>query len=258
MSERRPPVNGSRWRRWHRTLGIVSALFVLLLSVTGLMLNHSHDLGLDRRHADAGWLEDWYGIGPAGEPVSFRAGGEWVSWLDGVLYTGAHQVDESVARPVGAVSLGRVIAVGLPGGVLLLTPDGRRVDRLGAAAGVPGGVARIGRGADGRLLVSANGRVYEADEALTRFEPWPGAGQATWSSPGTAPASLRQSVRSRWRGNGMSLERVLLDFHSGRFWGPWGVWLMDAMALIFLILSLTGAWLWWRRRNGSRLRLPPS
>lgn len=258
MSERRPPMNGSRWRRWHRALGIISALFVLLLSITGLMLNHSHDLGLDRHHAAVGWLEDWYGVQPAGEPVSFRAGSEWLSWLDGVLFAEGRVVGESVARPVGAVSLGPLIAVGLRDGVLLLTNDGKRVDMLGSNAGLPADLERIGRGEDGRLLVTAKGMTYRADEALTRFELVSGGSGAAWSSREVAPAPLRQEVRERWRGGAMSLERVLLDLHSGRFWGPWGVWLMDAMALIFLTLSVTGAWLWWRRRNGSRYRPPGS
>jgi hypothetical protein len=42
-----------------------------------------------------------------------------------------------------------------------------------------------------------------------------------------------------YRGKGLPLERVLLDIHSGRILGAWGV---DAVSVLFLGLVLTGLW----------------
>ena len=39
-----------RMRSLHRSMGAAIALFVLLLSITGILLNHSSDLKLDKRY----------------------------------------------------------------------------------------------------------------------------------------------------------------------------------------------------------------
>jgi hypothetical protein len=244
------------WRRRHSRLGILSAAFVLLLSVTGVLLNHSAALRLDQRRVAVGWLLDWYGFEPAGEAVSYGDGdgdGESaVSWLDGCLFLAGRLLDDLTDRPVGAVRVGPVIAVGFPGEVRLFTPQGRMVDRLGDDAGVPLEVDRIGLRAEEGLVLEAGGRSYLADEALTGFVPTSAAIEVTWSQPAPVAAATREALHTAWLGRRLTLQRLLLDLHSGRFWGPLGVWLMDAMALIFVVLALSGAWLWWRRsRNGA-------
>ena len=44
--------------------------------------------------------------------------------------------------------------------------------------------------------------------------------------------------------NILTLERVLLDLHSGRIMGAVGPWIMDAAAILLLVLALTGIWMW--------------
>lgn len=54
-------------------------------------------------------------------------------------------------------------------------------------------------------------------------------------------------------GRWLSLERILLDVHSGRIFGHYGPWLMDGAALMLLILAATGiiGWLRGRGDNGA-------
>ena len=82
-----------RWRRWattartwHRRVGLLVALLVAVLAITGLLLNHSDRLGLDRTNIVTGLVVDWYGLTPVEDPVHFRAGNNWVSWIDGAVY----------------------------------------------------------------------------------------------------------------------------------------------------------------------------
>ena len=49
---RRPRLVGLLWH-WHRRLGVIAAFFVLVLSVSGIVLNHSSELGLDRSFVDS-------------------------------------------------------------------------------------------------------------------------------------------------------------------------------------------------------------
>ena len=38
----------------------------------------------------------------------------------------------------------------------------------------------------------------------------------------------------------ISMERWLLDAHSGRLFGRWGVWIVDALALLLCVLVFSG------------------
>jgi len=48
------------------------------------------------------------------------------------------------------------------------------------------------------------------------------------------------------------MERLLLDFHSGRIFGPVGVLVYDLLALAVGFMAISGLVLWFRgRRNGN-------
>ena len=50
----------------------------------------------------------------------------------------------------------------------------------------------------------------------------------------------------------LTLDRVILDIHTGRFFGDAGRIVMDIVALAMLLLSLTGVCLWFGRRKQSQ------
>ena len=236
--------------KWHRTLGFAAALVVVFLSVTGVMLNHGPALDLDRRTTDSRWLLDWYGLGLKGEIVSYRAGDQWVSWSDNHLFLDGRAVAEHAARLRGVARSKGVIAAATRAEVFLLTPAGDLIERLTGAA-VPGSIARMGVTADGQV---ADGQIIvETDAgtfgAKTDFMGWTQTDRAArWSVPAPTPAPIRQKVLVDYRGQGLPWSRVLLDLHSGRLFGAWGPLVMDAAAVILVILAVTGLINWKRRR----------
>jgi hypothetical protein len=56
---------------------------------------------------------------------------------------------------------------------------------------------------------------------------------------------LRELGRD-YRGRVLTLERLMLDLHSGRLFGLGGTWLMDIVAALLVILAASGMWLWSR------------
>ena len=64
---------------WHRYVGVTAALFVVLLSITGLALNHTDELELDKRHIENTVILDLYNIRAPTGPPSFPAVGHWIS-----------------------------------------------------------------------------------------------------------------------------------------------------------------------------------
>jgi len=233
--------------RWHRRIGIVAALLVVVLSLTGWMLNHTESLGLADRHVSAAWLLDWYGVGPETEPVSFRAGEHWITWVDGHLYLNAKgRVAEDVARPIGAAATGDLVIAAAPEELLLFMPDGALVERMSETS-LPGAVVAVGRDAEGRLAVRTPAGVHLADRGLLEWEA--GGVSVEWSEPAETPEAVMAAVLEAYRGQGLPWERVILDLHSGRILGAWGPYLMDAAALALLVLAGTGLYNWLRVRR---------
>lgn len=57
--------------RWHYRIGLVMAFFLLVVIVTGILLNHNADMNLHRVTLDWPWLLEWYGISHS------EQGSEW-------------------------------------------------------------------------------------------------------------------------------------------------------------------------------------
>lgn len=247
MSRRRR--HRSKWRSlyiWHRYVGLVAALFVLVLAGSGILLNHTETLRLTDRTVQSPWLLDWYGIQAPEDIAAYRVGGMWISqWGGQRLFVDTRPIDTPAQPLVGAIAMDGFLALGLRGEIVLLTDEGELVERLGDTEGVPAGLKRIGR-ANGRLVAEGAHGTYTADAELLGWKP--GAPpEVQWAAAAPLPESLRSELARRYRGAGLPLERVLLDLHSGRFLGTAGVYLMDAAALLMSFLAATGVWMWLRQ-----------
>jgi hypothetical protein len=253
----RHPKNKSRARLlrslyiWHRYFGLVTALFVVILSITGLALNHTGELQLDARHVRSDTLLDWYGIHVPNTLVSYRAGASAISQLGNHIYWNDQLVPANGGTLAGAVDYAGLTVAGLDSSLLLFTRSGELIEQLGTAAGVPPGIEAIGTDSDGKLVVKTAQGDYRTDE---NFIEWKAATESDVNWVVTTPPDprLADALGSAWRGTGLSLERVLLDVHSGRILGEAGVWLVDVAAVMFLLLAGSGLWLWSRRRASAR------
>ena len=240
---------------WHRWLGVAAALWVVVLSLTGIALNHTEELALDATPVEWSWLQDAYGIRSPVEVPAFRAGGRWVSQWGDRIYLDARPAGRLGGPLRGALEVDGIIAAAGDNEILLLTPAGERVELLGPAHGVPAGIAALGRGPGGRPVVRAAHGLYVSDREFTAWRHLD-AGAVRWSDPAPLPAALHEAIAPAYRAGLLSAERVLLDLHSGRLLGRAGVWLSDAAAVILVVLALSGTFLWSRqirrRRAGDR------
>ncbi|HYQ72303.1 MAG TPA: PepSY domain-containing protein [Gammaproteobacteria bacterium] len=238
---------------WHRYIGLVTALFVFVLSLTGLALNHTEALQLDARHVRSDALLDWYGIHAPDTLISYRAGPDTISQLGNHIYWNRQLVPATGGTLSGAVQFAGLTVAGLDDSLLLFTREGDLIEQLGSAAGAPTGIQAVGTDATGKLAVRTVQGIYRTDENFIEWQPAT-ASEISWAGAAPAEPQLEAALRSAWRGTGLPLERVLLDLHSGRILGETGVWLVDAAALLFLFLASSGLWLWGRRRASARER----
>ena len=231
---------------WHRRLGLAAVAILILLAVSGVLLNHSHGLGLDRRYVQWGWLLDWYGIHAPAEPRGVALGAHWLSELDGRIYFDGRELSSARGRLNGAVVVGYTFVAAVGDNIWLLTPDGIIVEQLGTAQGVPGGLRALGVDHGGRLVAQAAQGLYTTDSELLRWRPI-GPRTVIWARTTEVPPALSVELIRQYRGRGLSVERFLADLHGGRLLGDIGVWLVDLTAIACLGLALSGLWLWARR-----------
>ena len=240
MKQRKPT---SQWRRWHRWLGLLVALPVLVLSVTGVLLNHIEFLDWADDPLPP-WLARSYGVSPTEQIHGSQVDGHWYAQAGERLFMDGSAVASCSAPFQGAVAAQGLTVAGCGGDLLLLQGD-QQVERLRPGQGVPV-FTRLGV-TGGALVLETESRLLRFDlEHLNRvvlavpdwqpavIEPLPAVLQ-----PGLQAASVPASLN--W-------QRLLQDLHAGRVFGWAGQWVMDLAALLLVVLALTGVVIWSRSR----------
>lgn len=232
--------------KWHKRIGIVSALFVMLLVVTGILLNHTDSLGMQKFFVKNRLLLNAYDINPQQGPYGFVVDDYWISKVGDRIYFNQQELTETPEKLIGVISTGEFMAIALSESILLVTKSGEIVERLTGSEGVPDGIQSIGVGVNNETVIrSVNGDfIADFDNINWQKKEVIDAG---WSKGEIIPDDLNQKLLELYRGKGLSLERIMLDLHSGRILGSWGVLLVDIMAILFFLLALSGAWMWFKQ-----------
>ncbi len=232
---------------WHRYFGISTAVFVIVLTITGLVLNHTDELQLDASYVQSDLLLDWYGISSPGELTSHTAGSINITAVNDQIFWNNERLTHISAPLAGMQTYSDLVVIASGGTLSLFTPDGELVEKLDNVAGVPTGILAIGITPQSLLAVKTARGIYLADENLLE---WSRAAnpEVTWSVAAPTTPSLTEDLKKAYRGTGLPVERIMLDLHSGRILGRAGVYMMDAAATGFLLLAVSGIWLWMRRR----------
>ncbi len=249
MARKKRP--SSAMRRLHRSFGAGAAIFVLFIVLTGLVINHSNDLGLDRQRVSLSFLLNWYGLEKPEKIDSFRVGNEWLSFAGSQLYLNDKPL-VTISDGVGATANGELLIAAGSDEVLLLDLEGSLIERIPWAPINNAPIESVGLHTGATVAVQSAGQTWVADADFLKWQPLEEAMPSpNWSLPEPAPDELLQAITQSYRGEGLNLERLLLDLHSGRFFGSVGVLVYDLLALALGFLSISGLMLWFRsRRNG--------
>jgi len=265
-------VIASGLRRLHRWLGLFAAAFALLLAVTGLLLNHSEALQLDRQRIRADWVVDLYGLTPPPLQASRAVGEHWVSLWGGQLFIDAAPLRGHAATTLVGAFAGEA-AVEAPGEAageallivtdrqtLLVTPTGELIDTLAAPG--PSLVMAARHHGDRIIVTTEDGRNWSTDLDATAWHSETNAAPAVApvrqaAANTTLPPALEDRIRQWWRGEGISALQLVRDLHSGAVARAVGRLLFDLAAVALIILALTGVWLALGRPRPTHLRRPP-
>ncbi len=247
----------------HYRFGIVSALFVLLMAITGITINHTDSLDLNQRYVQSEWLLDWYNIAPKSNVITFHNNNIYATQIDKRLFLSLpKQTGKEIAHIAstlkGIVAYGNLIVVATSSEILLLTKQGQLVERITSQSNqwnelMSIGLVRIND--KDKISIKTTTGIFHADSELSEWKPVSVGTQTSWTTRAALPAASIKQLLQLYRGKGLTVERVLLDVHTGRILGSWGVYVMDAAAIIFIFLAITGVTIWIRRRKKLRQRL---
>lgn len=232
-------------RRWHRRLGALIALLVLWLALSGIALNHAQPLGLTSTPVGAAWVARAYGLDPGVPETGFAAGPHWVVGLGGQLFLDDRAIADIESRVVGAVFVEGLIVTATRNRLWLLQADGTVVEQLRAST-FAGPIIAL-------RSTSANNVIVAAGSSRWAYEPLTGEVSGTdapsgVTKPQALPTELAAQIHQRAMADAISWHKLIGDLHSGRAFTQLGVYAYDAAAVLLIFLSLSGLWMFFRRR----------
>ena len=214
--------------RWHRRFAVFIALWLVVLAASGLLINHANDWGLDRSPL----------------PASLQ---RWVYGLE------SNNEDFCSAAPVAGMDCSGVFArLPLPSGALLLDKNslflldvsGQLVEKLAASQL---GLGHLQGG------FSEGSRIYLRDEQTTVMTDSELMSHTILDSQDAKALDGRDWHLHDQASEAIHWERFLLDLHAARFLGPLAKAFNDLLAVLILVLAISGVWLYRlkRKANGS-------
>jgi hypothetical protein len=231
---------------WHRRIGLVAALFIVFLVATGIALQHSDDLKLPTNYLSNAWLLEYYGIKP--NPITtYQLGNQTVSHAGETIYLSGKPIDTHATDLHGAITITDEIIIATSNSILICDHAGSIIDEITKQDGlqeVPLGIAISNQGT---AVIRGVNTYWERNQHLTNWNEFKGP-HPKWVAPSITLPTLKHVIETHDMSQQISLERFMLDAHSGRFFGKYGAYVIDAAAILLLTLAITGIWLWATRR----------
>lgn len=232
---------------WHRYTGVTISIFVLLLSLTGLLLNLSDDLKLGKSHIRSSWLLDYYNIGLF-NVTSFQVDNQLISQASKYVYIDGHYVLDTNATLLGAAKLNDFILLATQKSLILIQADGQIVDEIGKHTGLPENPLTLSINKQGFPVIQGATAFWKGTDELSTWQPLNGAPPKPILSVET-PNNINTLIQAHARGQEINIERVLLDLHSGRLLGKWGIYVMSTVATLLLLLAISGVVVWLQKKR---------
>lgn len=238
---------------WHRWMGIISALFLVVLSITGLMLNHTERLGLNQITIHNEFILKRYGMSATRDLSAYRIQeSDTLAHLDGLLFYNGKALCQS-GKPLAIFESGQMTTVVTQSGLIYLSLSGELIERIDKSQLPYESLQAAGKSPNGKVVLVAETGMWTPDEDWINLDTYSGSYKVAPLSGIDLSDEEDAAILNEFQGNGVTLYRVLLDLHSGRLFGWGGRTLMDLTAIAILLLVTSGLSGWLRKSKRDAL-----
>jgi hypothetical protein len=234
--------------RWHRRIGVSAALFLIWIVISGWLLNHTDSLGLAQHQIRSTLLANWYGLKIDAPKEIFTNGDHWLTSND-ENFIFDNRVFNSKMHPVGITQSPTVIAVASENFLMLFSQEGTLVDTLNTVDLPFPHISKIGAGCGG-IAIQDHTEILASVDGI---EWQPCTENIVWSAPQPINQSQLDKITPLLIPT-LSVEKLVVDLHTGRFFGRFGPYVVDFIGGCLLLLALSGLWLFFRISNSNHHR----
>jgi len=236
-------------REWHRKLGIIAAFFLIFLSLSGIALNHTDGLKLGHQNVQNTWLLNHYGI-KAPDELKFFHNNKFIV-TDELVWLKDQLLLETPDLIIAIGEFKQFILVMTSQQLYIYNLQGELIDQLGTLSGLPEQITAMHIGSD-TLIIKTTTDYYQTDSDLLDWQSISPLAEPNWIIQSSATIADKQLATSHYKSQFLTWERIILDTHSGRFFGLFGVLFMDGVAILLILLSVSGIYIWIRYARAKR------
>lgn len=245
-------------REWHRKLGIIAAFFIIFLSISGVALNHTTTLSLAHQPIKSTWLLDHYGIASPNDIRFYHYNENSIQvtnkhlWLnEKLLLESADTIIAATFIPSAENSNSQLVLVASRDHIYLFNQQGDLIDQIGEALGLPQNIDALSV-EEQNIVVRTPAGYYQTTTDFFEWQPVNFIVEPNWVIASESSITATAKAALAYRSQFLTLERIILDAHSGRILGLFGVLFMDAVAILLILLSISGVYMWIRHARAKR------
>ena len=234
-------------RKIHRWVGLLSALWLLQLASTGLLLQHADDFGLSNRFVSSATILQWFDYGK--HQTAWEADGSVLYQIDDQVIIEGNKT-ELAAKVVSVAKTDNQWLVATKNNITWLNHQAEIINQIDDFDGLPTPIKNINVSKGVLSIISEKGSFSQNDQGDFLQHQYPVIESKIQSRPLTSNESS-QSMALAFE-NKLGYDKVIHAIHSGMKSMPL-LNTLSALALIYL--SLSGIYLFikpsFRRKNKS-------
>ena len=233
---------------WHRRIGACGFLFIIWMVISGWLLNHTDRLGMDHIPLRYHWLTQWYGLDITMPSSGFFTKNHWMTnTADDQLVIDGKLLKDKHLHAIGMAQQNGIVAIAGTDNVLLLDSQAQPIEMLGGGDLPIKNMSLIGNSCQG-IAISDGEKVFTTVDGLE----WSACTNAANWSHSQALNKTQTNTLLELLAPSISMEKVIIDLHTGRFFGPYGAWFVDLVGLALLTLAGSGLWMYFRHTKLQR------
>ena len=226
--------------RLHIYVGLGISLLLIHLSITGIFLNHTDDLELNKTYISSKWILNLYGLNVPRPSKIFTIQQDNFSQFDTEVFLNNKPIFLFDSELMGVIKDHENFIIAAQDELFIVSQSG---ELMGNQKILSFTIKSIGKYKE---------KIVIKDEQLNKWvgksisDKWTPIfkDNIDWSEPGIMTPLNKKDIKQYFVGNGISLEQIILDFHSGAIFKKEGKIFFDLVSLLLIFLSVSGIWVW--------------